>query len=67
MNVVFFKNVMSEDRPSMKVYVDELLGYMPNNVEGFSIKARTLPFVKHYFHKEFIYPRIAGKYQRDIK
>ncbi|UCG34870.1 MAG: glycosyltransferase family 4 protein [Candidatus Omnitrophota bacterium] len=66
MKVVLFKNVIGEGRPAMDLYPDELLKHMPLNVEGFTIKAKRLPFVAHYFHKELVYPKVATNNQGDV-
>ncbi len=66
MDVTVFKNVIGEDCPSTSVYAAELLKHMPKEVKGFTIEAKRLPFIRHYFHKEFIYPPAAGKHQGDV-
>lgn len=66
MKVVLFKNVVGENRPSMDHYAEELLGSMPDNVEGFTIQAKKFPFFRHYYHKEIIYLYVSGKNQGDV-
>jgi len=66
MRVVLFKNIISENRPAMMRYGEELSRYMPGNVKEFSIKGKRLPFIKNYLHKEFIYPVVAAKNQGDV-
>lgn len=66
MQVVVFKNIANEKNPSMQLYAQELLKYMPDNVKGFSIDAFNLPVFEHYFTKEFLYPKAAARSQFDV-
>jgi glycosyltransferase involved in cell wall biosynthesis len=66
MKIRVFKNIVEENFPSMQVYANNLLRYMPGNVEDFAIRAKVFPGIKHYFHKEMLYPKIAARHQLDI-
>ncbi|MFH0732111.1 MAG: glycosyltransferase family 1 protein [Candidatus Omnitrophota bacterium] len=64
--VRIFKNIKSEYNPSMHVYAQQLLKYMPSNVDDFSVKAKNYHFLRYYFAKEFVYPKEAAKNQADV-
>ena len=66
MQVVIFKNIANERNPSMQLYAEELLKYMPANVKGFSIDAYRLPYLGHYLAKEFIYPKVVSGNDADV-
>lgn len=66
MRVTVFKNIATERNPSMQLYAEQLMDNMPSNVEGFTMNAVNLPFLRHYLAKEFLYPKIASKNQLDV-
>lgn len=66
MNVVLFENVIGENRPSMMRYPRELLTCMPANVKNFTRTAPALPFFRHYFYKELLYPFACARHQKNI-
>tara|TARA_B100000315_G_C14588675_1_gene594543 strand:+ start:2643 stop:3704 length:1062 start_codon:yes stop_codon:yes gene_type:complete len=66
MQVVLFRNVIGENTMSMERYTNELLKFMPDGVSDFTIKAKNLPLLRHYLHKEYLFPKIASRHQGQL-
>ncbi|MBD3387326.1 MAG: glycosyltransferase [Candidatus Altiarchaeales archaeon] len=66
MDVTLYRNVSWGGWASDIRYTTNLLDNLPDNVRGYSIRAPSLPFIKHYLHKEVIYPLAARGHQGDV-